>query len=114
MRNAMKGLIPETIRRKRKKLGTPIPQQRWMRDLSETIRKVFNSSKFRERGYFNQPAILKAFDRYCEGKLSRTERQCYTNVLWRILNLELWLEIFFDQQSETELTDLSDQCPQAL
>jgi len=96
MRNAVKGLIPEAIRRKRKKFGTPIPQQRWMRELRRNIRKLFESDKFRERGYFNQPAILDVFDRYCEGKLSRIERQYYANVLWRILNLELWLETFFD------------------
>jgi asparagine synthase (glutamine-hydrolysing) len=97
MRNAMKGLIPESIRMKRKKFGTPIPQQRWMREL-RNIRKLFTSKKFREREYFNQPAILAVFDRYCEGKLSRIERQYYQNVLWRILNLELWLETFFDEK----------------
>lgn len=96
MRNAMKGLIPEAVRRKRKKFGTPIPQQRWMRELRRNIRKLFESNKFREREYFNQPAILEVFNRYCEGRLSRIERQYYTNVLWRILNLELWLENFFD------------------
>ena len=95
MRNAMKGFIPESVRR-RKKLGTPIPLERWMKDLREEIREVFNSSKFRERGYFNQPAILEAFDRYCEGKLSRIGRQSYADMFWRILNLELWLETFFD------------------
>ncbi|MDH5770989.1 MAG: asparagine synthase (glutamine-hydrolyzing), partial [Candidatus Bathyarchaeota archaeon] len=97
-RNAMKGFIPEVIRNKRKKLGTPIPQQRWMRELRQNIRKLFESNKFRERKYFNQPAILEVFDRYCEGRLSRIERQYYSNVLWRILNLELWLETFFDKE----------------
>jgi asparagine synthase (glutamine-hydrolysing) len=97
-RNAMKGVIPETIRRKRKKFGTPIPQQRWMRELRGNIRKLFESDRFRERGYFNQLAILEMFDRYCEGRLGRIERQYYSNVLWRILNLELWLETFFDRE----------------
>lgn len=97
MRNAVKGIVPESIRLKRKKFGTPIPQQRWMREL-QNIREVFASKKFRERGYFNQPSILDVFDRYCEGKLGRIEREYYQNVLWRILNLELWLEIFFDKK----------------
>jgi asparagine synthase (glutamine-hydrolysing) len=103
MRNAVKGFIPETIRTKKKKFGTPIPQQRWMRELRGNIRKLFESDKFRERGYFNQPAILKVFDRYCEGRLSRIERKYYSNLLWRILNLELWLETFFDK-TEIKLT----------
>jgi asparagine synthase (glutamine-hydrolysing) len=96
MRNAMKGLIPESVRRKRKKFGTPIPQQRWMRELNDNIIKLLESNKFREREYFNQPAILEVFNRYCKGKLSRIEKEYYTNVLWRILNIELWLETFFD------------------
>ena len=82
---------------KRKKFGTPIPQQRWMKEL-QNLREVFASKKFRERGYFNQSVILDVFDRYCEGKLGRIEREYYQNVLWRILNLELWLEIFFDKE----------------
>jgi asparagine synthase (glutamine-hydrolysing) len=95
LRNATRGLIPESVRR-RKKFGTPIPLERWMKDLRAEIREVFNSSKFRKRGYFNQPAVLEAFDRYCDGKLSRIERQSYADIFWRILNLELWLETFFD------------------
>jgi asparagine synthase (glutamine-hydrolysing) len=95
MRSAMKGFIPESVRM-RKKFGTPIPLELWMKDLREEIREVFNSSKFRERGYFNQPAILEAFDRYCDGKLNRSERQSHADIFWRILNLELWLETFFD------------------
>jgi asparagine synthase (glutamine-hydrolysing) len=98
LRNAMKGLIPEVIRRKRKKLGAPIPQQRWMRELQQNIRKLFESKKFQERKYFNQPAILEVFNRYCEGKLNRLEREYYTDVLWRIINLELWLELYFDEE----------------
>jgi len=94
LRSAMKGFISEAVRR-RKKLGTPIPLERWMQDLRGKLREVFNSSKFQEREYFNQAAILEVFDRYCEGRLSRLERQYYANVLWRILNLELWLETFF-------------------
>jgi asparagine synthase (glutamine-hydrolysing) len=96
MRNAMKGFIPEAIRKNRKKFGTPIPQQRWIKELRRDIRNLFESNKFREREYFNQPAILDVFNHYCEGKLNRIEREYYTEVLWRILNLELWLETFFD------------------
>ena len=105
MRNAMKGLIPEAIRRKRKKFGAPIPQQRWMRELRGNIRKLFGSSKFREREYFNQAAILDVYDRYCDGRLSRLERQFYADVLWRILNLELWLENFFDPENKIKPTE---------
>jgi asparagine synthase (glutamine-hydrolysing) len=98
MRNALKGFIPEAIRRNRKKCSTPIPQRRWLRELEQNIRKLFESNKFRERKYFNQPAVLDVFNRYCEGRLSRLEYNCYADAIWRIVNLELWLEIFFDSK----------------
>jgi asparagine synthase (glutamine-hydrolysing) len=102
LRSAMKGFIPESVRR-RKKFGTPIPLEHWIKDLGSEIRKVFNSREFRGRGYFNSTAILQAYDRYCNGKLNRMERQFYADALWRILNVELWLEIFFEQGDKIAL-----------
>jgi asparagine synthase (glutamine-hydrolysing) len=101
LRKAMKGILPEAVRKTRKKFGTPIPIERWMRELQKNIANVFESEKFRERGYFNQDAVLELFDRYCNGKLGRVERQYYSNVLWRNLKLELWFEVFVDQQANT-------------
>jgi len=94
LRTATKNLIPESIR-KRKKQGTPIPLERWMKDLRNEIREVFNSKEFKERGYFNQTAILDLYDRYCNGKLNRQQRQFYGDIIWRILNVELWFRTFF-------------------
>jgi asparagine synthase (glutamine-hydrolysing) len=96
LRNALEGLIPESIRKSRKKFGAPIPLERWMKQLRRNIRKIFESSKFRNRGYFNQSEILDAYDRFCEGKFDRFSSTRYAEVFWRILNLELWLETFFD------------------
>jgi asparagine synthase (glutamine-hydrolysing) len=95
LRNAVKGLIPESVR-KRKKFGTPIPLDHWLKDLHQEINQIFGSSRFRERGYFNQAKILDIYDRYCKGKLSPFERKFYADMIWRVLNLELWLETFFD------------------
>jgi asparagine synthase (glutamine-hydrolysing) len=101
LRNSVKGFIPESVRM-RKKFGTPIPMDRWMKDLHQEIRQVFSSDRFREREYFNHAKVLDMYDRYCNGKLRRPERQFYGEALWRILNLELWFEVFFDQQTENK------------
>ena len=101
IRSAMKGLLPEAVRKTRKKFGTPIPIERWMKELRKNIEKVFASEKFRERGYFDQVAVSNLFDRCCDLKIGRADRQYYWEVLWRILNLELWFEIFFDQEADT-------------
>lgn len=95
LRNAVKGFIPESVR-KRKKSGTPIPIDYWMKDLHQEISQIFGSDRFRNRGYFNHEKISSIYARYLGGKLSRRERQFYIDMLWRILNLELWFEVFFD------------------
>jgi asparagine synthase (glutamine-hydrolysing) len=99
LRNAVKGIIPEAVRKRRGKLGTPVPLG-WLVDLEKEIRAIFGSRKFRDRGYFNQPAILGMYNRFCKGKMNRFEKMFYNDVFWRILNLELWFEVFFDPQNE--------------
>jgi len=98
LRNAMKGVIPDAVIKERRHFGTPIPLERWMRQLRPNIRKLFESNKFHERGCFNQPAILKAYDHFCEGKMDRYTTRWYAEVFWRILNLELWFKAFFDSE----------------
>jgi len=101
LRNSVKGFIPESVRM-RKKFATPIPLDRWMNGLDKEIRQILSSDRFRERKFFKSARVLDFYDRYCSGGLSRPERQFYGEMLWRILNLELWLEVFFDQQTETK------------
>jgi hypothetical protein len=69
-----------------------------MTDLYKETTETFSSQRFLDREYFNQTTILNLFHRYCSGALNRIEREHYGNLLWRILNLELWLEIFFDHE----------------
>lgn len=95
LRNAVKGLIPESIRKNRKKYGTPVPQQYWFNALRHDIKKIVNSEQFKNREYFNHSTVLDVFERYFKGKLNRIEREYYQAIIWRILNLELWFEIFF-------------------
>jgi asparagine synthase (glutamine-hydrolysing) len=95
LRTAVKGLIPESTRR-RKKMGTPIPIANWLKDYKKEIMEIFKSKKFIKRGYFNHSALIDVFNRYCNGKMNRFEQYFYGDVIWRILNVELWLETFFD------------------
>jgi asparagine synthase (glutamine-hydrolysing) len=95
LRFAAKGVVPESVR-VRKKRGTPIPIELWMENLHPMIDGVFNSKEFRERPYFNHVAILDLYKRYHEKRLSSLQRKSCVEILWRILNVELWLESFFD------------------
>jgi asparagine synthase (glutamine-hydrolysing) len=95
LREAIRGVIPESIR-KRKKRGTPVPLENWLNKFRSEIIQMIESKKFKDRGYFNAEAVWDVYDRYCNNKMNRFEKQFYGDVLWRIINLELWLETFFD------------------
>lgn len=96
LRTAMKGLIPESIRKSKRKFPTSIPLVEWLIDLQPEISEVLSSKAFKERGIFNQDNALEAFNSLCEGKLNRTEARRLATILWRIINLELWFEIYLD------------------
>jgi asparagine synthase (glutamine-hydrolysing) len=93
LRNAMKGVLPEKIRKRRSKIGFATPEVQWFMELKDKIRGVLSSKRFGNRKYFNQEEVLRLFDEFCEGKLDDD----YTRVFWRILNLEIWFEVFFDE-----------------
>ena len=97
LRNAVKGFIPKSVRR-RKKMGTPIPLESWLKGFRQEIIEIFKSRRFMERGYFNYSALIDVYNRYCNGKMNRFERDFYGDILWRVLNVELWLETFFDSE----------------
>lgn len=94
LRNAMKGILPEKIRKRRKKIAFAAPQERWLKELRKEIRQVFTSPQFHDRKYFKQQGILKKVDDFCTGK----SRHC-DEILWRILNLEMWFRVFIDKNS---------------
>jgi asparagine synthase (glutamine-hydrolysing) len=92
LRNAMKGMVPEKVRKRRKKIAFATPEAAWLRELGKEIREVLVSHEFGERRYFDQQEILKKFDEFRCGKSGN-----YANIFWRILNLELWFRIFIDK-----------------
>jgi asparagine synthase (glutamine-hydrolysing) len=99
LRNAMKGVIPEKVRKRRKKSAFATPQETWLKELGKEIREVFASSRFRDRKYFNQQEVLKKFDEFCGGRSRR-----HHDIIWRMLNLELWLRTFIDGKDNSTIT----------
>lgn len=101
LRQATKDLLPPLINLRRNKIGFTTPENEWFLKMKNRIYTVFSSEKFGKRKYFNQAAVLEAFQKFIEGRTSDSM------VFWRILNLELWLREFFDkkpiQKKETYL-----------
>ncbi len=90
LRKAMKGLLPDMIVNRRNKIGFTTPEHEWFMRMKNRIYSIFLSESFAKRPYFDQTATLSAFRQFIEGKNDDTL------LFWRLLNVEMWLRIFFD------------------
>lgn len=93
LRKAMEELIPEKIQKRTDKMGFVVPEDYWLQKLNkEQILDIFTSRSFSERGYFNHPQLLKSYELYCTG-----HGNVDSSLVWRWVNLELWLRKFIDK-----------------
>jgi asparagine synthase (glutamine-hydrolysing) len=89
LRNSMKGILPEKVRRRMDKMGFVTPEALWFRTAArEKAWEIINSKSFEERGYFNTREIRRAFGEHIEG------RRDLGFAPWRWINLELWMRQF--------------------
>lgn len=93
LRDSVKGLLPDMIRRRRNKIGFTTPEQAWFLRMKNKIYSIFMSESFIARPYFDQPAVVQAFEQFIEGKNDDTL------LFWRVLNIEVWMRVFFDPPS---------------
>ncbi len=96
MREALTGILPEKVRRRRWKVGFTTPEMAWLCARKDIVREIFNSRSFNSRPYFNAAAIREAFERICAGEAGETL------AIWRALNLEMWLRVYFDKKGDLE------------
>ncbi|MHB8792090.1 MAG: asparagine synthase (glutamine-hydrolyzing) [Thermoleophilia bacterium] len=92
MREALAGILPEKIRRRRWKVGFTTPEMAWLVARKDLVNDIFNSDSFNSRPYFDAAAVRSAFERICDGTAEETL------AIWRVLNLEVWLRVFFDKE----------------
>lgn len=94
LRQAMRGTLSEKIRTRQDKMGFVTPEDLWFRnEIREPIRKILASKSFAARKYFNQKRVLEEFDRHLRGEKNLSV------LIWRWVNLELWLRRFIDVQT---------------
>ncbi|KYK28214.1 MAG: asparagine synthase (glutamine-hydrolyzing) [Theionarchaea archaeon] len=92
-REAMKGILPETIRERTDKIGFATPEEEWLTsglfiDMAETI---INSNSFKKRIYWDWKRVREDFEKY-----KRKEKNI-SYAFWKWINLELWLRMFIDE-----------------
>ncbi|MBM2820459.1 MAG: asnB [Candidatus Berkelbacteria bacterium] len=91
MRQALKGLLPPKIIDRQDKIGFATPEEYWLKnDLKNDLFKVFKSSSFQKRGYFDSEKVVKLYQDYLDNKFSDGQ------LFWRLYCLEIWLRIFID------------------
>ncbi|MER7070629.1 asparagine synthase (glutamine-hydrolyzing) [Terrabacter sp. NPDC000476] len=93
LREAVQDVLPDPITRRRNKIGFTTPQNEWFHEQREFIYQVFLSASFASRPYFDRSAVVDAFEGWLSGRGSLDSM-----AFWRILNVELWLREFFDEQ----------------
>jgi asparagine synthetase B (glutamine-hydrolysing) len=90
-RQAMEGILPESIIRRQDKIGFSTPEDSWFRsDLKDDFRHILDSESFRSRPYFRDIKVEEAWDAHQAGKIDNAVR------IWRWVNFEMWLRQFVD------------------
>jgi asparagine synthase (glutamine-hydrolysing) len=91
LRNAMKGVVPEVILQRRDKIGFSTPEDIWFRtSLKEFITGVIESVSFRQRPFFDIQKVRCHYSAHLQG------RKNFSAVIWRWVNLEIWMREFMD------------------
>ena len=90
MREAMRGILPEKIRQRRRKIGFTTPEFRWFRQQRSAIQSLMRSPSFQSRLYWDADAVADAFRVACVGG---SEESLF---FWRTVNVELWLRVYFE------------------
>jgi len=94
LRNAIRGIVPESIRCRMDKMGFVTPEEVWMKeDLRPFVLEIFSSPAFSGRKYWNADAVITSYIAFLEGRLR------YSPEIWRIVCTELWLRTFFDDKT---------------
>ncbi|MCK4352008.1 asparagine synthase (glutamine-hydrolyzing) [candidate division WOR-3 bacterium] len=88
LRETMKGILPEFVRKRRRKIGFGTPETRWTRELRQEIETLFNSKEFKSRPYWNSQKISQSFRHFCQGQ------KLQPDFFWRVISLEIWFRTF--------------------
>lgn len=88
LRNAMVGVLPESIRMRMDKIGFETPEEKWEKEHPEMFRRLIELAIEKTNGMINEEA-LQYFDRVVAGgKLDFT--------VWRMINFGIWYDMFIN------------------
>lgn len=82
LREAMKGVLPESVRLRRDKLGFSTPERRWLTEIAPQIREWLAAPSYVSS--WVRPAALRGWLALGDAELARQRG------LWRLVSVELW------------------------
>lgn len=99
LREAVRGLVPDSIMTRRDKIGFSAPTADWLRGgLREWWSDLLGSKSFRERGCFREKGVHRLIERFeqagAAGDTARTAAAA--TQLWRLAIVEQWARRFLD------------------
>ena len=91
MREALRGVVPESIRARTDKVGFSTPEASWYRKgMLGFMRSILNDAVTRKRGLYNVERLSSLIEANASGRVDAGR------ALWRALNLELWFRRYVD------------------
>jgi len=84
LRQAMRGILPEKIRKRKSKLGFSTPEEEWIKIIIPEMKNVFENSLFIKK-YADIKSLVKACDVKSNMKFGINSR-----IIFRFYILELW------------------------
>ncbi len=90
LRKSMQGILPERIRDRKDKKGFVTPETAWLQNGLDKIKPLFKDSKLKSNAYTNVKKVFNHLD-----KMGANARYSHQTDLWRVINLEIWLQKFF-------------------
>ncbi len=88
LRQAMEGVLPESIRWRRDKKGFPTPEMSWLRAGRDHLASLFTGDEVRSRAYLDPQKAGNKVAAALSGQDMDADE------VWRYINLELWMRCF--------------------
>jgi Asparagine synthase (glutamine-hydrolyzing) len=103
LRESMKGILPEQILR-RPKMGFPVPIGSWFRGTyARVLEEYVLGSRAMDRGIFNHQFVRTLVNQHQRGEANHSEQ------LWSLVNLEMWLRRFIDDDKMSAGFESADE-----
>ena len=97
LRNAISGIVPESIRLRKDKLGFAPPEITWLRGpLRQWIQGLFESAQFRTREWWEPSTVDTVWGRFLQGE------DRLHSAIWRWVSLEVWARACLRAPSTTQ------------